>query len=251
MIFSEKKNGENVCRGFLTKRMLLLVTCFLSAVILCSAVVVMVIASNYSDLICGPNDGNVDRSISSILSMNITGGSDKLCDADMPTDVPSNLDVDGTTLNLKGVGLRQARKFRITVDVYVAAFYTNDPSFDPHQLINSDSYKQIDMYFVRDIDKDALIGSWEWERGLKEQGISDVKQVLEASGLHTVFTDVKKGQKVSIQLVGNKMNFLVDDDLKFSHIDKAFVKAVLGVYLLTPPDDDLPEALLSGTPADC
>ncbi len=250
MMFSEKKSDKNVCKSFFTGRMFLLVTCFFSAVILCSAVGIMIISSNYSHLICGPNDDDADRSISSILSTNVAGSTDKLCEADVP-DMPNDLRVDGATLNLKGVGLRQARKFGLTVDVYIAAFYTNDSSFDPYQLINSDSYKQIDMYFVRDVDKDSLRDSWEWKRGLEEQGISDVEQMHKTSGLDTVFMDIKKGQKVSLQLVGNKMNFLVDGDLKFSYIDKAFVKAVLGVYFLTPPDDNLPEALLSGAPADC
>lgn len=69
--------------------------------------------------------------------------------------VPDTVSVDGKSLVLNGVGLREATLFK--VDVYVAALYVERRTADAAGLVSSDEVKQLRIRFVRDISRDDML----------------------------------------------------------------------------------------------
>jgi chalcone isomerase-like protein len=73
-------------------------------------------------------------------------------------DLPDTVVVDGTTLGLNGMGLRQATMLK--VKAYVAGLYLEKPTSDPKVVIDSQQRKRVTMKFLRAIDKKSLTSNW-------------------------------------------------------------------------------------------
>ena len=67
---------------------------------------------------------------------------------------PEQVQSDGSTLTLNGLGLRQATVFK--VNVYVAALYVAKVSSDSHVLLGSNTPKQLILHFVHNVSDDDL-----------------------------------------------------------------------------------------------
>src|SRR4249920_1158056 len=72
---------------------------------------------------------------------------------------PDQLQVDGRSLTLNGLGLRQATLLK--VNVYVAALYVTKPSADANLLLVSSSPKQLILHFLRNVSAVELNKAWE------------------------------------------------------------------------------------------
>jgi hypothetical protein len=68
--------------------------------------------------------------------------------------LPDSVQVAGKTLVLNGMGTREATVFN--VNVYVAGLYLEAKSQDEKAILKADGPKQLDMVFVRDVDKDDI-----------------------------------------------------------------------------------------------
>ena len=73
-------------------------------------------------------------------------------------ELPDAVVVDGSTLRLNGMGLRQATPLRIKA--YVGGLYLQQPSSDPTVVIDSRQLKRVTMKFLRDIDRKNLTSGW-------------------------------------------------------------------------------------------
>jgi len=73
-------------------------------------------------------------------------------------ELPDAVVVDGSTLRLNGMGLREATPLRIKA--YVGGLYLKDPSSDPTIVIDSHQSKRVTMQFLRDIDRKNLTSGW-------------------------------------------------------------------------------------------
>src|SRR5262249_49012245 len=62
---------------------------------------------------------------------------------------PDAAQVEGASLTLNGLGMRQATMFK--VNVYVGALYVAKPSGDPRVLLGSGAPVQLILHFVRDV----------------------------------------------------------------------------------------------------
>ena len=69
-------------------------------------------------------------------------------------DFPAQAQVDGGTLTLNGLGLRQATIMK--VNVYVAALYVAKVSSDPHALLGANTPKELILPFLRNVGDDDL-----------------------------------------------------------------------------------------------
>jgi hypothetical protein len=67
---------------------------------------------------------------------------------------PEQVQLDGGTLTLNGLGLRQATILK--VDVYVAALSVAKVSSDAHALLGSNTPKELILHFVHNVSDDAL-----------------------------------------------------------------------------------------------
>ena len=73
--------------------------------------------------------------------------------------LPDQVTVDGTTLALNGLGLREATFLK--VDVYVAGLYLESRSGDAAAILASATAKRLAMQFVRDVKRDELVKAWQ------------------------------------------------------------------------------------------
>ena len=71
---------------------------------------------------------------------------------------PDQVQVEGSTLMLNGLGLRQATAFK--VNVYVAALYVAKTSSDPNALLGSNTPSELILQFVRNVGADDLKKGW-------------------------------------------------------------------------------------------
>lgn len=66
--------------------------------------------------------------------------------------------VEGRNLVLNGLGIREATVFN--VNVYVAALYVEQRSNNAAQILASDTKKRLVLRFVRDVDRDEIVGAF-------------------------------------------------------------------------------------------
>ena len=71
---------------------------------------------------------------------------------------PEQMQVDGNSLVLNGIGLRQATMFK--VNVYVAALYMGKTSTEPNTILDSTVPKELILQFVRDVGVADLSKGW-------------------------------------------------------------------------------------------
>ncbi|HEU4402139.1 MAG TPA: chalcone isomerase family protein, partial [Candidatus Polarisedimenticolia bacterium] len=73
--------------------------------------------------------------------------------------LPDQVAVEGRTLVLNGLGLREATFLK--VDVYVAGLYLEKKSADPDAILASDQAKRLVMHFVRKVGREDLVKAWQ------------------------------------------------------------------------------------------
>jgi len=158
---------------------------------------------------------------------------------------PDQAAVDGTTLALNGLGLRQATALR--VNVYVAALYVAKPSSDPGAILGAASATQLILHFVRSVGRSDLNKAWEegFEANAKEQ-LPALKERIEK--LKSLMADMKSGERLTfthkpgggllVDVAGAPKGNVEGDDFA-----KAFLSIWLGAH---PPNAGLKAGLLGG-----
>jgi Chalcone isomerase-like len=106
-------------------------------------------------------------------------------------ELPDTVSVDGVTLVLNGIGLREATFLR--VKAYVGALYLEKRSSDPQEVIGSQQRKQVMMEFLRDIDRDQLASGW--TDSLRKIGGETMQASI--SQFASLIDDVKRSDKMS------------------------------------------------------
>ena len=104
-------------------------------------------------------------------------------------ELPDRETVNGKTLVLNGMGLREATVLR--VKAYVGGLYLEKPTSDPDTVINSRQCKRVTMVFLRDIDGTRLGSGWADE--LRKAGGAEAY----ISRFTSLISDVKKGDRMS------------------------------------------------------
>lgn len=155
--------------------------------------------------------------------------------------MPDTKTVEGKSLVLNGMGLREATVFN--VDVYAAGLYLEQKSKDGKAIAASEQTKQLILHFVRDVDKDDIVGAW--NEGFKKNG-GAAKDKIDA--LNGWMSDMKDGEEMYF-------NFKKDGDMKVIVSVKGQTKGTITgddfarVFLLIwlgdhPPNTGLREGLL-------
>jgi chalcone isomerase-like protein len=158
---------------------------------------------------------------------------------------PDQTTVDGTTLMLNGLGLRQATALK--VNVYVAALYVTKPASDGDAILGAPGTKQLILHFVRNVGRSDLNKAWEegfeanakGQRPALKERIEKFKALMPdmKSGERLTFTS-KPGSGVVIDVGGAAKGTIEGDD---------FAKALLSIWLgAHPPNANLKTGLLGG-----
>lgn len=156
--------------------------------------------------------------------------------------LPDQERVDGKTLVLNGLGLREATFLR--VDVYVAGLYLEAKSDDAAEIIDSAGAKRLVMRFVRSVGRDDLVNAW--KEGF-DKNAPDARTAREGlAALNAAMVDVKDGDTITLtQLPGDGVVVAVNGKASEPIPGEAFARALWSVWLgRKPPNPGLKEGLL-------
>jgi hypothetical protein len=157
---------------------------------------------------------------------------------------PDQVQIDGSSLTLNGLGLRQATMLKVSV--YVAALYVAKTSTDANALLGSDAPKELILQFVRDVGADDLRKGWDegFEKNAKGQ-LPALKERIETFKGWT--SDIKSGQRMTfIQKPGVGTQVEVNGVVKGTIKGDDFAKALFAIWLGDPPNPEIKSGLLGG-----
>jgi len=156
------------------------------------------------------------------------------------------IQVEGSTLVLNGLGLRQATVFK--VNVYVAALYVAKTSNDPEALLGGGTSSVMILHFVRDVAAGDLRKGWSagFEKNARDQLPALQERIAILNGW---MADVKAGDRLTFTYkpgagVQVDANGVVKGTVKGEDFAKAFLSIWLGAE---PPNSGIKAGLLGGS----
>ena len=152
-----------------------------------------------------------------------------------------SINVDGTTLNLNGQGLRKKFVFK----VYVAGLYVEKKSKSGDEILAADAARRVDMKMLRELDKKAIVeaikGGFEKNAGDKLPALKDRLEKFIAK-----IPDLKEGETLSVVYVPSKGTRI--EGLKgeaYNAEGKDFADALFSVWVgKNPVDEELKKGML-------
>lgn len=158
---------------------------------------------------------------------------------------PEQTLLDGSTLILNGLGLRQATIFRISV--YVAALYVSAPSSDPGAILAANAPNQLILEFVRDVGAGDIRESW--DAGFAKNARAQLPALHDRiATLAGWMSDIKSGQRMIFSFrPGTGLQVQVNGAVKGTIAGDDFAKAFLAIWLGgEPPNAGIKTGLLGG-----
>jgi hypothetical protein len=158
---------------------------------------------------------------------------------------PEQVQSEGATLELNGLGLRQATMLK--VNVYVAALYVPETSGDANVILESNAPKELILHFVRGVDRGELSEAWDegFEKNAKAQLPALEARIEAFKGL---MTDMKTGERLRFAYrPGSGVRVDVDGEVKGTIEGDDFARALIAIWLGPhPPNAGLKAGLLGG-----
>ncbi len=181
--------------------------------------------------------------LSSLFVLGVSAGiaSGKECAG---VSFPDQVQVEGTSLTLNGLGLRLATMLK--VKVYVAALYVTKTSSDPGAILGSSAPTELVLQFVRDVGADDLRKGFDegFEKNAKAQLPALKERIAQLNGW---VTDVKSGQKLTfVHKPGTGVQVDVNGSVKGTIKGDDFFKAFLSIWLGDPPNQEIKAGMLGG-----
>jgi hypothetical protein len=158
---------------------------------------------------------------------------------------PDQVQSDGATLKLNGLGLRQATILRI--NVYVAALYVPQALRDGNAILSSGGPKELVLHFVHDAGRSDLSKAWDegFENNAKGQ-LPALKERIET--LKKLTPDMKTGERLRFAYkpgAGTRVD--VGGAVKGTIAGDDFARALFSIWLgASPPNAGLKAGLLGG-----
>jgi hypothetical protein len=158
---------------------------------------------------------------------------------------PDQAQVDGSSLTLNGLGLRQATMLK--VNVYVAALYVAKTSSDAGTLLGASTPSELILQFVRDVGADDVRKGWSegFEKNAKDQLPALKERIATLNGW---MADVKKGERLTfVRKPGVGLQVDVNGTVKGIVKGDDFAKAFLSIWLgADPPNPEIKVGMLGG-----
>jgi hypothetical protein len=160
-------------------------------------------------------------------------------------EMPDTVTVEGKTLTLNGMGLRE----KLWIDVYVAGLYLESKSSDAAQILDSEQTKRIRMHFVyKKVGAKKLVGAW--DEGMQANaGDQMAKLQPSLDQLNAWMVDLVKGDEMIFTSVpGKGLAVEVKGESKGVIEDEAFSMAFWSIFIGDkPPTDKLKQGLLGSS----
>ena len=148
-------------------------------------------------------------------------------------DLPDTATVDGATLVLNGVGLREATILR--VKAYVGGLYLETRTSDAETVIGSRQTKRVTMRFLRDIDRDPLASGWADELRKLGRSAPSKDRIAQFTAL---ISNVKQGDAMSFTWRPEKgIEIALNGQVRGSIPDDDFARALFTVWFGPKPGD--------------
>lgn len=155
--------------------------------------------------------------------------------------LPDKATVGDKELVLNGLGVREATVFN--VEVYVAGLYVEQKTSDVEAILAGDKAKRLVMHFIREVDKDDLVGAF--EEGFEKNGAgaglaAKVKQFIGYLG------PVNKGDQIVMSYVPDKgVEVSYKGAVKGTIPGADFEKVLYAIFVgPKPPNASLKQGLL-------
>jgi len=158
---------------------------------------------------------------------------------------PEQMQSEGSTLKLNGLGLRQATFLK--VDVYVAALYVTETSSDANAILKSSGPKELILHFVRDVGRTDLTKAW--DEGFENNASSQLPALKERiETFKGLMPDMSKGQRLRfVYKPGAGTSVDVNGAAKGTVAGDDFARALFSIWLgARPPNAELKAGLLGG-----
>ncbi len=160
-------------------------------------------------------------------------------------DFPEQVQVEGVSLALNGLGLRQATLFK--VNVYVAGLYLAQISPDAEAILESITPKKLVLQFLRDVGKKDLNKAW--DKGFADNAPDLLPALQDRVDLLTSWmSDMTAGQQLVFTYMpaaGIEVN--VNGSVQGMIPGNDFARAFLSIWLGSqPPNPGLKTGLLGG-----
>jgi hypothetical protein len=157
-------------------------------------------------------------------------------------EMPETENVDGTTLRLNGMGLRQATALR--VKAYVGGLYLEKPTSDGATVIDSHQLKRVSMKFLRDIDAKRL--SSNWADSIRKAGGKSIEPSI--ARFASLLPDVKTGDVLSFTWrPAGGLETALDGTPRGTIAGDEFARALFTVWFGPEPGDESLKQGMLGT----
>ncbi len=157
--------------------------------------------------------------------------------------MPEQVQVEGKTLVLNGLGLREATFLR--VDVYVAGLYLEEKSQDADEILGADRARRLSMQFVRAVSHEDQVKHW--SEGFEKNAPKDLQALKDRiKTLGSWMTDVVSGDTMVVTYVPEKGTTIEIKGKTMGTIQGAdFGRDVFALWLgPSPPNNGLKDGLL-------
>ncbi|MBI1748132.1 MAG: chalcone isomerase family protein [Acidobacteria bacterium] len=170
------------------------------------------------------------------LSFNVLAGELK------GVSLPDQTTIEGKTVLLNGMGLREATMLKVAV--YVAGLYLETKSSDPQAILDSDQVKRLDMRFVRDVKAGQMKDAWKesFEKNCPKPCTAMQERL---STLNSYMADLQHGDTMAFTFLPDRVEVHVKGKVMGSISGKDFSKILLMTWLGPhPPNKGLKEGML-------
>lgn len=157
--------------------------------------------------------------------------------------MPDHIKVEGKTLVLNGMGVREATIFN--VDVYVAGLYLEHKSSNAGEIIRAEKLKRIHLHFVRDVDKSDITEAW--SEGFKKNAGKNLGALrARVARLNSWMTDINDGQTLTFTYIpGKGVKVAVKGHVKGTIPGADFARVFISIWLgPDPPNKGLKKGML-------
>jgi hypothetical protein len=150
--------------------------------------------------------------------------------------------LDGKSLVLNGLGMRQKTIFK--VNVYVGALYIEKKSHDPQEILQSPELKRVELAFVHSASQSQVQDAFD---EAYQANCTDDCQALKApfERLRSLMAALSVGDRLSFDIYPSKVNVWINARQAGTVTDDKFPRALLGTWLgKNPPTESLKQAML-------
>jgi hypothetical protein len=160
-------------------------------------------------------------------------------------DFPDQIQSDGGTLILNGLGMREATVFK--VNIYIAALYLSKTSADANAILAAPAPYELILHFVRNVDASDIDKGW--AEGFDRNARAQMPALQErVATLAKWMTDINSGQRLQFSFKpGVGLQVRVNDAMKGTISGDDFGRTFLSIWLGVPPNPEVKAGMLGGT----